>query len=235
MTLLSAAVIPLMFLFSAISHDLPDEEKSFRDPLNAIFNLSFEINGMTIFPLFVVLICTLLPQIEYRNNAWKQVLTSPQTKTNVFLSKLLNMHLLLLLFLAAFHLYMWIVAVVAHFTIPELNVLNRPLDGFALLKKHFNIYISMLALSSLQFWIGMRSKNFIAPIAIGVALWLVGVIAVMEYHSDSANYYPYSFLILGSFDEFKVYHTQVKWTSLTYAFAFLFIGFLDFRRRRMNG
>src|SRR5688572_26505521 len=95
-TLIGAAVIPFIFLLNALTHGLPDENESVKDPLNAIFKLSSQMVGLGIFPLFIVLICTLLPQLEHRNNTWKQVLTSPQTKINVFMAKFLNIHLLML-------------------------------------------------------------------------------------------------------------------------------------------
>src|SRR5690349_3760515 len=98
-TLIGAAVIPFMFLLNSLTNGLPDEDESNKDPLNAIFKLSSQMLGNGIFPLFIVLVCTLLSQIEYKNNTWKQALTSPQTKGNVFMAKFLNIHLLILLFL----------------------------------------------------------------------------------------------------------------------------------------
>ena len=105
-TLIGAAIIPFMFLLNSLTHGLPDEDDSNKDPLNAIFKLSSQMLGIGIFPLFIVLVCTLLSQIEYKNNTWKQVLTSPQTKMNVFLAKFLNIHLLILLFLVSNHLFL---------------------------------------------------------------------------------------------------------------------------------
>src|SRR6476620_7837268 len=120
-TLAGAAVVPFMFLLNSLSDGLPDENQSVKDPLNAIFKLAAEMNGLGIFPLFVILICTLLPQIEHKNHTWKQVLASPQTRFNVFIGKFMNVQLMILLFLVANHLFMWIVIIAIHFIIPELN------------------------------------------------------------------------------------------------------------------
>src|SRR5688500_8116733 len=83
-TLIGAAGIPLILLFMIASNGMPNDERSAKDPINFLFALSSEVSSICIFPLFVVLVCTLLPQIEYKNSTWKQVLTSPQTKGNVF-------------------------------------------------------------------------------------------------------------------------------------------------------
>jgi hypothetical protein len=233
-TLIGAAVVPLLFLINALSHGLPDEDSSTKSPLTAIFKMSSEMTGLVIFPLFVVLICTLLPQTEYRNNAWKQVLTSPQTKASVFMAKFLNIQLLVLAFLVASHLFMWIVAIAIHFIIPKLHLLNQPLNGYTILFNNINLYLTILAVSAIQFWIGLRFKNFLVPIAIGLVLWITGMIMVFEYHSDLTIYFPYSFHTFTFYPANKLQLSQVEWTSFGYAVFFLLIGFLDFRRRRMN-
>jgi hypothetical protein len=233
-TLVGAAVIPFIFLINIFSDGLPNENSSNKDPLNALFRMSAEMTGLAILPLFVALVCTLLPQIEYKNNSWKQVLTSPQTKVNVFMAKFLNIHLLIFLFLVAHHLFMWVVAIVAHFIIPELNILNQPLNMYPVLLNAVNSYITILAISAIQFWIGLRFKNFIVPVAIGISLWLTGMLMIFEYHSNFAIYFPYCFSAFSFYPPDKSQLAQVEWTSLGYAVFFLLIGFLDFRRRRMN-
>ena len=131
------------------------------------------MNGVALFPLFIILICTLLPQIEYRNNTWKQIFASPQTKANVFLAKFINVHLLMLVFLVATHLFMFLTIVAINFIKPDLNLFKHPLNESIVLVNAANAYISMLAVCAIQFWIGLRFRNFIVPIGIGFALWLI--------------------------------------------------------------
>jgi hypothetical protein len=233
-TLIGAAVIPFMFLLNSLTDGLPDENESSKDPLNAIFMLSTQMAGLFIFPLFIILICTLLPQIEHKNNTWKQMLTSPQTKANVFFAKFVNIHLLILLFLLANHLFMWLVTIAIHFIIPDLNVLQQPLDFYRVLKYIANTYIFLLAVGAIQFWIGLRFKNFLIPIAIGLVLWLTGTILALEYHSAFANYFPYSFQTFTFAPGHGLELNVIAMTSIGYTVFFLAVGFLDFRRRRMN-
>src|SRR5918993_4061319 len=58
--------------------------------LNQMFVEKFQMTSLVAFPMFIILVCTLLQQIEYKNNTWKQVLTSPQTRANVFMAKFIN-------------------------------------------------------------------------------------------------------------------------------------------------
>src|SRR5689334_1427729 len=144
-TLIGAAVIPFIYLINALFNGFAENERIAKDPLNTLFRMSSEMTDLIIFPWFVVLACTLLAQIEYRNNAWKQVLTSPQAKINVFMAKFLNIQLLMLLFLVANHLFMWIVIIAIYFIVPQLHVFSKPLDGYTLLVNNINLYLAILA------------------------------------------------------------------------------------------
>ena len=230
-TLVAAAATPLLFFIFVSLDGFEPEEKS--DPFNAIFN-RFQITGLVILPMFIVLVCTLLPQLEYRNNTWKQVFSSPQTKANVFFAKFLNIHLLILLFLIANFLFMCVIAIATHFIFPELNILNQPINGRNVLINYANAYIVLLAITAIQFWLGLRFKNFIVPIAIGFALWFSGNLIVLEYKSPYGIYFPYSFQVYATFDQYKSHLNQVAWYSAGYLVLFLALSFIDFRRIRMN-
>lgn len=233
LTLIGAAVGPVIYLSNVLLDDGELDGIS-KDPLNALFKILSEMNGVALFPLFIILICTLLPQIEYRNNTWKQVFTSPQTKANVFLAKFINVHLLMLLFLIATHLFMFLTIVAINFIKPELNLFNYPFNERMLFVNAANGYLVMLAVCAIQFWIGLRSKNFIAPIGIGLALWLIGTIIAVQYKSNLVNYFPYSFQGYIVSSGLKPQLTQIIWTSLGYALLFLGVGFFDFKRRTVS-
>lgn len=233
LTLIGAAVGPVMYLLNVLL-DENEIDASEKDPLNAIFKILSDMNGMALFPLFVILICTMLPQIEYRNNTWKQVFASPQTKVNVFLAKFINVHLLMLVFLIATHLFMFLAIAGINFIKPNLNLFKHPLNGCTVLVNAVNAYILLLAVCAIQFWIGLRSRNFIVPIGIGFALWLTGTIMTVQYKSNLVFYFPYSFHAFPVSIKLKPQLTQVAWTSLGYALLFLTVGFFDFRRRTVS-
>jgi hypothetical protein len=233
LTLIGAAVGPVMFLLNILL-DENEIDASEKDPLNALFKILSEMNGTALLPLFVILICTLLPQIEYRNNTWKQTFASPQTKVNVFLAKLMNVHLLMLIFLIATHLFMFLTIVGINFIKPALNLFKHPLNGRTVLVNAANAYMLLLAVCAIQFWIGLRFRNFIVPIGIGFALWLTGTIMAVQYKSNLVYYFPYSFHAFPVSTKLKTELTQIAWTSLGYTLLFLIVGFFDFRRRTVS-
>ena len=233
LTLIGAAVGPVMYLLNVLL-DEGESDALKNDPLNALFKILSDMNGTALFPLFVILICTLLPQIEYRNNTWKQVFASPQTKFNVFFAKFLNVQFLMLAFLIATHLFMFLTVVAINFIIPTLNLFTQPVNGSTVLLNAANAYILLLAVCSIQFWMGLRFRNFIVPIGIGFALWLAGTIMAVQYKSNMVFYFPYSFPAFPVNTKLKSEINQVAWISLGYALLFLIAGFIDFRRRTVS-
>jgi lantibiotic transport system permease protein len=229
LTLIGAAVGPVIFLLNILL-DEGEVDALEKDPLNALFKTLSEINGIAFFPWFIILICTLLPQIEYRNNTWKQVFASPQTKANVYVAKLMNVQLLMLVFLIATHVFMLLTIVGVNIIKPSLNLFRQPLNGSTVLVNAANAYILLLAVCAIQFWMGLRFRNFIVPIGIGLALWLTGTILAVQYNSKLTSYFPYSFHAVPVSKILKPQLTQVAWTSLGYALLFFIVGFFDFRR-----
>ena len=117
---------------------------------------------------------------------------------------------------------------------PTLNLFNHPLNFNTVLVNAANAYILLLGLCAIQFWIGLRSRNFIVPIGIGFAFWLTGTIMAVQYKSNLVYYFPYCFPAFPVSTKLKSELTQVAWTSLAYAVSFLIVGFFDFRRRTIS-
>ncbi len=233
-TIAAAAFGPMMSMLDLVFDGVEGDHRT--DILNELFTTKFMMTGAVILPWFIILVSTLLPQIEYKNNTWKQVLSSPQSKGNVFLAKFINMQGLILLFLFTNQFLMLVDAVILHFIEPSLHVLNQPLDGQAIIATLFNSYVALLAMSAIQHWLGLRFKNFIVPVAIGVSCWFIGSILVLQIKTAFAEFFPYSFHMYTSFPEFKNKNLDsIRWASVGYTVLFLFVGYFDFKKRRMNG
>ena len=191
--------------------------------------------GAVLLPWFIILISTLLAQIEYRNNTWKQVLTSPQSKASIFIAKFINIQLLIFLFLFINHLLMLINAVILHFMHPSLNILGQPLDWPEIANTLVRNYFILLGVCAIQFWLALRFKNFLAPVAIGISAWFIGSLLVIQLKAGFAEYFPYSFHAYAWFPDHQNKDlTGIYLTSVGYVVLFLVIGFMNFRKRRMS-
>ena len=233
---LGSGFVPLIFL---LTYTLAPEKNYPRlqsFPWGIHFGQGWQAFSHFLLPMFIILICSLIPQIEYKNNAWKQVFASPQSLGNIFLSKFFTIHLTIIFLFLMFNLFMILSAVVANFIISKYVFLKTSVDWITLLKLNFHTYLSILGMSAIQYWLSLRFKNFIASIGIGLAFLIASLIAVPFWkHVDTL---PYAYTILTmrnfsakaaqSFPNHEIY-------SILYCVGFLLLAFLDMKYRKERG
>src|SRR5688500_6421325 len=102
LSIIPAGYMPVIF-FLAFYYEPGEVVKELQvNPWTTFFKWAYMPLSAFIFPMFVILVCTLIPQIEYKNNAWKQVYASPQSLGNIFFSKFLTIHLIIFFFYLLF-------------------------------------------------------------------------------------------------------------------------------------
>lgn len=223
--LLSIAVSAI-FVLTVSSNDSSHQ----INPWVAIFNEEFKSLNLLVLPMFTILVCTLLPQIEYSNNTWKQLLASPQRFMHIYLSKFLVVQLLILIFLSLFLLSAGFCTVLYGFANPSLKLFNYSPDWNLLAVYAVKTYLSVLSLSAIQYILGLTMKSFVAPIATGFILWMLGNLLIFEMHSALANFFPYSFSTMVVFPKYEVYFPTVVFTSIGLSVVCLVVGYLFFRK-----
>ena len=110
LTLGAAAFAPLMSMLDLVFDGVEQDHRS--DIFNEMFTTKFMMTGIVALPIFLILLCTLMPQLEYKNNTWKQVLASPQPRSTLFLAKFMNVQILIALFLVTNLVLMFVAAVI---------------------------------------------------------------------------------------------------------------------------
>jgi hypothetical protein len=227
--ILAAAFIPAIFFLEFCVGTL--EPDTLKNPWGAFFLGGAQGLSFFILPAYVILSCTLLPQIEYRYNTWKQAMVAPQPKAQLFLSKFLVMHLFILLLLVLFTGLMLITAGLAQLLRPEVLLFSSASDWPKYINTIGYAYVTILGISAVQFWLSMRLKNFIAPIGIGFALWLTTGILMFEMKWQHADKLPFSYPILHVYPATELSTTILGWSSFGYAILFVVLGFMDFRKK----
>jgi lantibiotic transport system permease protein len=164
--------------------------------------------------LFVILVSTLLPQTEYRSNTWKLLLSSPQPLAQLYISKFLMLQLLVILFLTSFLSSTAIASFIIDSIDPLLHIFSYALDWKTIAAYLAKSYLSVLTIIMVQFLLELKMKNFIAPIAIGLGLWAMGILFVLNSHSSLANCFPYSYTIMVMFPVFKNSLIWIEWMSV---------------------
>lgn len=237
--LIGSIVIPLIFFLTYILKPERNYARMEQMPWEIHFSQGWQAFNAFLLPMFVILVCSLIPQLEYKNNAWKQVFSSPQTVGNIFFSKYLTIILMILFLFLMFNIFMIIGAVIPNFAYSKFTFLSKPIDWAYLLRLNIKTFVSLLAIISIQYWLSLRFRNFIVPIGIGLAL-LVTSLIIIQFRWEHIYKVPYSFPML-TLMEFKLkdMHGPLllnhEWNSIGYFIFFTMMAFLDMRYRKERG
>lgn len=159
---LAAAFGPLM---SFLEHTEPDEKLAKGLPWTQHFLEGREPICIALLPFYIILVCALQIHIENRDKTWKQVLSSPQTKFNIFFGKFLVLQGMVLLFLLCYNLFTVLTGIVIEMMDPQIY--GGTPDIARILTVNAQTWILSLGLSALQFWLSLRFRNFVAPLVLG--------------------------------------------------------------------
>ena len=231
--LVVAALMPVLLL---IDHSADSEKSSLiKDPWNIYFLEGWQGLVFVLFPMFIMLVCTLLPQMEYKNNTWKQVLSSPQSIASVFFSKFIIIHILIIVFMFVFNFLMVVSVLLLDYFNPAVQLFKHNLDLKQFLVSNAKLYLSILSLSAIQFWAGMRFKNFIVPIGIGLVFWIASGMLVFEYKWANVDLFPFAYPILNFLPKYDAIVPSLVTKSLIFTTIFLLLAFADFSGRKARG
>lgn len=237
LSIIGAALLPAIFLLN-LTIESEQAFKSFAaDPWKKMFFAGWQILAAFLLPMYIILIATLIPQIEYKNNTWKQVFASPQTVSTIFFSKFLTIHIMILICFILFNVLMILAGVLIDVITPEFTFLQRSIDWETLLRLNVKTYISILGISAFQYCLSLRFKNFVAPVGIGLAL-VIGAVISIEFHWQHIYKFPYTYPIL-SYDSMEKTSYPIlenhEWNSIGFCVFFLLVGFLDMKFRKEKG
>lgn len=227
--LIAAFVVPFVLVFD---HDIPAP----NNPANGwdhFYSGGFKVFVFLFLPFFFILASTLLMQIEVRNHAWKQVLASPQSFFHILLAKFTVIQVLALVFLVIFNVYMVMGCVLIDmiYGVDFLAYLKRWPE---MLKLNLMALGSTSGISALSFWLALRYKNFVAPIAIGFLLWLIGPTAALELKWPHFDKYVFVLPFTIIVEKFAGERLFYQLLSIGYCVFFFCIAYFEFVLQRMQ-
>ena len=238
MSLIGSAFIPLIFFLTYVFNPGKNLPRLQEAAWETHMMQGWQAFSAFLLPMFVVLICSLIPQLEYKNNAWKQVFTTPQSIGTIYFSKYLSIIMMILFLFIMFNIFMILAAVIPNLLISEFPFFSSGFDWLGLVKLNIKSFISLLAIVSIQYWLSLRFKNFIVPIAIGLCFLITALIVVLWEHASKV---PYAYPAL-SFMKMTVEGNKAttflknhELNSILYFIVFTAVGFLDMRYRKERG
>ena len=199
-TVVGAAFVPIIssiMLVARPGHFIPALKK---DPWQLIIIDNWQAGAFFLLPMFVILVTSLVVQTEYKNNTWKQVYASPRTIADIFFSRFIVIHTLILLAFILFNAFIIITACAANLLQKGYTFFDHPVPWKTLIALTIKLYFSVLAITSIQYWLSLRFRNFIIPVGIGLALLIIGF---MINQWEQLYCYPYMYPIIFFWPDFQ--------------------------------
>lgn len=137
----------------------------------------------TFFPIFIALISSALYYTEYKQNAWKQYMSLPVSRSTVLLSKYTSTCLLSILLILGNMLGLCIVGKI--FSFPE------PFDSMRYGSYLLSQCGGVLAIAAIQNWVNAFSSQFLASPLVSITGLVLA--SILPEHSTMAAFFPYTY------------------------------------------
>jgi len=232
LTLLASVFVPIVSWLILVSKPSHFTKELKPDAWHIYMNMNWQPAAAFFLPMYVILVTSLVVQIEYRNNTWKQVYASPRSYADVFFSKFLVIHLLILASLLVFNLTIIMTGFAANMVASGYTFFDAPVPWKEMLTLTGKMYSSILAVTAIQYWLSLRLRNYIAPVGIGLALLIT---AIMIIQWEKIHFYPYAYTALTYFKNLNKGTLTHQYYSYVWFVGVLLLAFWDTVKRKERG
>ena len=189
--LIGGTFIPLIFIVGLLKdHRTIDMYTDVPNAWTYYFFQVWQYMQVFLLPMGLILATSLITQVEFRNNTWKLVHTTPQPYAHIFIAKFIVLLGMTLLFFIYFNISWYISAVVPSLVFDgSFPKADFPWNQFFM--SNWKIFQTCLPVLGLQFLLSMHFKNFL--IAIGGGLLLLIGSLILAGNWTYAYLIPYTY------------------------------------------
>lgn len=193
LSIIGGFFIPAIYLISFIYDKSSINQYDLSTSIwNEHFRRQWQSMASLLLPMGVILASSLITQMEYRNNTWKQLHTTPQSLTTIYFAKLSVIILLTIQFFIFFNIGIIISGVLPCLIFDgNLSAQQIPLAYF--IKSNLKYFISCLPIIGFQYLLSLKFKNFLAPIGIGL-IGVIGTLIALNWKHIYISMYSYPVL-----------------------------------------
>lgn len=197
----------------------------------------WQFMAFTLLPMGVILATSLITQLEYKNNAWKQLMTTPQTMSCIFLSKLSVIITMMAQFFIFFNAGIFLSAILPCIFIPDIPFPMEPFPIRFILAYNTNYFVDCLPMIALQYLISLRFKNFLVAVGAGLAFLVASMFAVQWQYG---YFIPYTYCILNFLGKESIENSflpqlNIHLLAVAYSIIFTIAGYLFFITKNEKG
>lgn len=155
-----------------------------------LYNRGWRYLGSLLLPMGVMLLSSLIAQLEFRNNTWKQVHVLPQPLLVTFTSKFSVVMVFLLSGFLLFNAGLYLAGVLPSL-LPGIPYPSAEFPWFIYVRGSARFLLSCLPIVALQFLLSLQFRNFLVPIGAGFGLYVASMIGLNWKHGYILPYvYP---------------------------------------------
>lgn len=203
-----------------------------------LWNQTCESMAVFLLPIGIILAVSLITQIEYKNNTWKQLHATPQGFMTIFLAKFLVILIMLAEVFVLFNVAMYLSAVIPAALFSNLPYPTAPIPYLYFLRANINFFLDCLPILALQYLLSLQFRNFLIPIGAGFAIWFLGVgLLPWEY----SYIFPYihstlDFLISSNqFGNRKIPPVNIQLLAVIYFALFTILSYVLYVAKKEKG
>lgn len=232
LTVLASVFVPLVSWVMLVSRPDHFAPRIGDDAWHSYMTMNWQPAAAFFLPMYVILVTSLVVQIEYRNNTWKQVYASPRSYADIFFSKFLVIHLLIMASILMYNLTLVLTGIAANAIHGRYKFFDVAIPWKDMLVLSGKMYASILAVTAVQYWLSLRLRNYIAPVGIGLALLITGIMIIQW---EKIVYYPYVYTALTYFKDLNKGALNHLVYSYCWFVGILLLAFWDTIKRKERG
>jgi hypothetical protein len=198
---------------------------------------SWESMAIFLLPMAAILATSLITQIEFKNNAWKQVHALPIGPATIFFSKLAVVLLMLAQFLVVFNAAIYLSGVVPYLLVSGVPFPKDRIPFLYFFREDLLYFVDILPIVAAQYLISLRFKNFLVPVGVGFVLWVLalGVLRWKFGYLVPYTYCMFNYLKNEPVTKAVMPTVNFHWFAAGYFALFTLIGFVLFVTKREKG
>lgn len=235
LTVIGAVFIPIVNFIKLLARPDLFVPAFKNNPWQLIINDNWQDATFFLLPLYVILATSLVVQIEYRNNTWKQVYASPRTMADIFFSRFIVIHSLILFCFILFSVSVILSSCAANLVQKGYTFFDHAVPWKSMFVLIVKTYFSILAITAIQYWLSLRFRNFIIPVGIGLGLLITGF---MIHEWEHLYFHPYMYPLISflpSFQKNTAFVFKAQLLDVSWFAVVLMAAFWDMTRRKEKG
>lgn len=227
----------IIIIARLVQHDKLNVIYTSDDFWKLLWKNSWESMAIFLLPLGIILSTSLITQIEYKNNTWKQLHTLPLKLSTIFFTKLAVIFIMMLQFFIFFNIGIYLAAIVPYLLISGVPYPKPPIPYELFLKENALFFIDCLPIIALQYLLSLQYKNFLVPIGVGFILW-VGALASLSWkfgYIIPYTYCTYNYLKDSTGGKVVIPAMNIHYLAIGYFVVFIIVSYILYITKKEKG